>query len=275
MEPKACVVRTAGTNCDKETAYAFSVFGCEAELVHINELVSGKKKLAAYHILALPGGFTYGDDIAAGKVMANELRFKLAGQLKDFLAEGKLVIGICNGFQILVKSGLLPGCAEARPGASDKAGENDDLEQQASLIINDSGSFQAEWVNLKSPQEESLCVWARDLPPVIYLPIAHGEGKFMVKDSAVLERLKRNNQIVFRYCSPSGELEGFNPNGSLENIAGVCDATGRVLGLMPHPERHLYARQHPRWRASGEGSTGDGFFIFRNGVEYVRKNFCK
>ena len=261
MEPKVCVVRTAGTNCDKETAFAFSVFGCEVELVHIDMLVSGKTKLSGYHILALPGGFTYGDDIAAGKVMANELRFKLAPQLKEFIAAGKLVIGICNGFQTLVKSGFLPG--------------SDALEQQASLIINDSGSFQDEWVNLRSPKDESLCVWARDLPPVIYLPIAHGEGKFIVKDIEVLDRLKANGQIVFRYCSPSGELAGHNPNGSLESIAGICDATGRVLGLMPHPERHLNARQHPRWKASGEGNAGDGFFIFRNGVEYARNTFCR
>jgi phosphoribosylformylglycinamidine synthase len=261
MDPKVCVVRTAGTNCDKETAFAFSVFGCDVELVHINMLVSGKVKLSGYHILALPGGFTYGDDIAAGKVMANELRFKLAPQLQEFIAAGKLVIGICNGFQILVKSGFLPG--------------NEALAQEVSLINNDSGSFQDEWVNLKSPEEESLCVWARNLAPVISLPIAHGEGKFIVKDQAVLDRIKANGQAVFRYCSPSGELEGHNPNGSLENIAGICDSTGRVLGLMPHPERYLNARQHPRWKASGEGNAGDGFFIFRNGAEYVRKTFCR
>ncbi|MGE5307689.1 MAG: phosphoribosylformylglycinamidine synthase I [Deltaproteobacteria bacterium] len=272
FKPRVCVLRSAGTNCDLETVHAFSVLGCEVESVHVNKLIEGKKALAEFHILALPGGFTYGDDIAAGKVFANELRFKLGRQFRDFVATGKLVIGICNGFQILVKSGFLPG--------------NPKLEQETSLIINDSGSFQDRWVHLKS-ETRSVCVWTSELPGVIYLPIAHGEGKFVVKDDAVLARLKKNGQVVFRYCSAEGELKGYNPNGSLESIAGICDETGRIFGLMPHPERHIDQCQHPRWESAvpcAKGGAGtrphagthrcaDGLLIFRNGVEYVRKNF--
>jgi phosphoribosylformylglycinamidine synthase subunit PurQ / glutaminase len=275
FKPRVCVLRSAGTNCDGETAFAFSSLGCEVELVHINKLIEGKKTLTDFHILALPGGFTYGDDIAAGKIFANELRFKLTRPLREFVAAGKLVIGICNGFQILVKSGFLPG--------------SESLEQEASLIINDSGSFQDRWVYLKTerapqgkevkkPDVSAHCVWTADLPEVIYLPIAHGEGKFVVRDEAVLKRLRQNGQIAFRYCSQEGELKGANPNGSIENIAGICDPTGRILGLMPHPERYIDSAQHPRWESSRDGTkkiqkAGDGLLILRNGVEYVRKIF--
>lgn len=262
LKPKVCVVRSAGTNCDRETAFAFSILGCETELVHINKFIEGNRALDEFHILALPGGFTYGDDIAAGKILANELRFKLADQLREFIAAGKLAIGICNGFQILVKSGFLPGNAV--------------LEQEASLIINDSGSFQDRWVHVRSEapagKEPLKCVWTQNLPGVVYLPIAHGEGKFVVKDSAVLDRLDKNGQIVFRYCSAEGALKGHNPNGSVGNIAGICDPTGRILGLMPHPERHIEYSQHPRWHKE---KAGDGLLILKNGVEYVRKNFTR
>ncbi len=268
--PRVCVLRTAGTNCDKETAYAFSVLGAKAELVHINSILNREAFLDDFHILALPGGFTYGDDIAAGKVLANELRYKLGEDLRRFVSRGKLIIGICNGFQILVKSGLLPG-HEQCPAQEEPPART--LVQEASLIINDSGSFRDEWVYLKAAksQPESLCVWAKDLPEVIYLPIAHGEGKFVTADSGVLARLRNNRQIVLRYCDDKGELAGFpfNPNGSMDNIAGICDPTGRILGLMPHPERHFDPVQHPRWEDPGRGS--DGFLILKNGVEYARK----
>lgn len=256
---KVCVIRTAGTNCDKETAFAFSKAGAEAELAHINNFIAAKSNLSDYQILALPGGFSYGDDIASGKVFANELRCKLADELKKFIADGKLIIGICNGFQILVKSGLLPG----------------GLEQEASLIINDSAKFEDRWVYLRRQKTEGRgqkCVWTKNLPEVIYLPVAHGEGKFIVKDKAVLNRLKKNKQIIFQYCDAKGKLSGYpdNPNGALENIAGICDTTGRVFGLMPHPERHISVYQHPRW-SNSKNKTGDGLIIFKNGVEYAQK----
>ncbi len=253
-KPKACILRTAGTNCDKEAAFAFSKAGALAELIHINRLFQQQNRLNDYQILAIPGGFSYGDDIAAGKILANELRFKLIDDLRKFISDGKLIIGICNGFQVLVKSGLLPG--------------NNDLAQEASLIINDSGKFEDRWVHLKM---SGKCVWTKDMPEIIYLPVAHGEGKFVTKDKAVLERLKKNRQIVFRYCNEKGKLADYpyNPNGSVDNIAGICDDTGRILGLMPHPERHIEALQHPGWIKLKY--SGDGMGIFKNGVEYARK----
>jgi len=256
VKPKVCVLRTAGTNCDKETAFAFEEADGEAEFVHIKELVEGKTSLRHFHILALPGGFSYGDDIASGKILANELTNKLSKDLKEFIQDGKLIIGICNGFQILVKSGLLPGGPELR--------------QETSLIINDSGKFEDRWVYLRKADDKT--VWTKNLPEVISLPVAHGEGKFVTQDKATLERLKDNAQVVFQYCNEKGELAGYPycPNGSTENIAGICDETGRVFGLMPHPERHIQFTQAPRWTASSKLGSGDGMQIFRNGVEYAR-----
>ncbi len=249
-------MRTAGTNCDQETAFAFVQAGAEAELVHINKFIRVKKSLRDYQILALPGGFSYGDDIASGKVFANELRHKLTEELKDFVKEGKLIIGICNGFQVLVKSGLLPG--------------NNDFQQEASLIINDSAKFEDRWVYLKS---SGRCAWTRGIPEIIYLPVAHGEGKFILKEKSGLNRLKANRQIVFQYCDARGRPSGYpdNPNGALENIAGICDLTGRVLGLMPHPERHIAFSQHPRWFSLRRKKEGEGLGIFRNGVKYFSR----
>ncbi len=257
-KPKVCILRTAGTNCDKETAFAFQKAGAQTELVHINRLINSENKLEDYQILAIPGGFSYGDDIAAGKILANELKNKLIEDLSKFIDSQKLIIGICNGFQILVKSGLLPG--------------NSELKQDASLIINDSGKFEDRWVYLKS---QAKCVWTKNLPEIIYLPVAHGEGKFVAKDKTVLGKLKKNNQVVFQYCDESGHLAGYPycPNGSTENIAGICDETGRIFGLMPHPERHIDIRQHPRWAGLKNKSEGDGLQIFKNGVEYARKLF--
>ncbi len=258
IKPKVCILRSAGTNCDKETAAAFKLAGAEDELLHINSLVSRQRVLSDFHILALPGGFSYGDDIASGKIFANELRFKLADSLRQFISEGKLIIGICNGFQILVKSGLLPG--------------GTGLNQATSLIINDSGKFEARWVYLKA---SGKCVWTKGENKIIYLPVAHGEGKFVTENKSVLNRLKKNKQIVFQYCDAKGKLSGYpdNPNGSTENIAGVCDETGRVFGLMPHPERHIYAASHPRNWNKLSAIYGDGLQIFKNGVEYIKNNF--
>jgi phosphoribosylformylglycinamidine synthase len=251
-KPKVCILRAAGTNCDRETGFAFVKAGADIEFVHINRLINRDKNIHDYQVLAIPGGFTYGDDIAAGKILANELRYKLAQDLKKFIREGKLIIGICNGFQVLVKSGLLPG--------------NPELKQETSLIINDSGKFEDCWVYLrqKAKGKKQKCIWARNLPEIIYLPIAHGEGKFVTQDKAVLARLKQNNQIVFRYHLS-------NPNGSEDNIAGICDETGRILGLMPHPERHADFSQHPRWTGAKIKSEGEGLQIFRNGVKYAQE----
>lgn len=254
---KVCVLRTAGTNCDKETAFSFQKAGASVELVHINKLASQGKDLHSYQILAFPGGFSYGDDIASGKIFANELKYKLVDELKKFIADGKLIIGICNGFQILVKSGLLPG----------EAG----LKQTTSLIINDSGKFEDRWVYLKA---SGKCVWTKNLAEVIYLPVAHGEGKF-VADKSVLKSLENSGQVVFKYCDEKGNVDcGYpnNPNGSLESIAGICDQTGRIFGLMPHPERHVSFLQHPRWTGAKTTATGGGLKIFENAVQYAKKH---
>jgi len=246
-KPKVVVLRTAGTNCDDETAFAFKMAGAEPELVHINELARGEKSLKDFQILAIPGGFTYGDDIASGRVLANEIKYKLSEDLKNFINSGKLVIGICNGFQVLVKAGVLPGIDGGKTA-------------EATLSYNDSGSFVDKWVRLES---SGRCVWTKDIKEIIYLPIAHGEGKFIPRDKSVLNRLNKNKQVVFRYVD--------NPNGSIDGIAGICDTTGRVLGMMPHPERHALGTQHPRWTRDGLKKRGDGFAIFKNGIEYIKK----
>ena len=261
---KTVVLRTAGTNCDMETAHAFREAGSEVELLHINALVKQRAILADAGILAIPGGFTYGDDIASGKILANELRHALKEELAHFIRSGKLMIGICNGFQVLVKMGLLPNTVTA-----------DSPDMEATLTLNNSGKFEDRWVYLKKEDPDGKCVWTRELPRIIYLPVAHGEGKFIPKEEGVLKKLKQNGQIVFRYADRMGNLAGYpyNPNGSIENIAGICDPTGRIFGLMPHPERHIDYVQHPNWRRGpGKDEMGIGLQIFKNGVNFVREN---
>ncbi|MBU1998931.1 MAG: phosphoribosylformylglycinamidine synthase I [Candidatus Omnitrophota bacterium] len=262
-KPKVCILRTAGTNCDIETAFAFNLAGGTAEMVHINQFINKMIDMSQYQILAIPGGFTYGDDIAAGKILANELRHRLTEHLKKFIQDGKLIIGICNGFQVLVKSGLLPG--------------NNEQKQEASLILNDSDKFEARWVYLRTRGQESRaknCVWVKEIPEIIYLPVAHGEGKFVVEACDVLERIKRNGQVVFCYSDKSGRkpLYPDNPNGSLENIAGICDDTGRILGLMPHPERHIQSWQSASCQKKRARKQSDGLFIFQNAINYAKKH---
>ena len=268
MKPRVIILRTAGTNCDKETAFAFNAAGAETELVHINELTARRKKLNAYHILALPGGFTYGDDVASGKILANELKFKLEEDLQKFIGDGKLIIGICNGFQILVKAGLLPNLA----------GDFQTIE--ATLTLNDSNKFEDRWVYLKRPKEKkSRCIWTDGVDGIIHLPVAHGEGKFIPRDGQILKTLKQDGLIALEYTDEKGQKRGYphNPNGSIEGIAGICDRTGRVFGLMPHPERHISFYQGPDWtrktrKTRKNAKEGDGFTIFKNGVRFVKKH---
>lgn len=259
---KVVVLRAAGTNCDYETCYAFYRAGAVVELVHINQLVRGEKKLSPYQILAIPGGFTYGDDIEAGKILANELKYKLKDQIEDFIQQGKLVIGICNGFQVLVKAGLLP--ATSGPAAL----------QEATLSGNDSGKFEDRWVYLK-PFNADKCVFTRGIKETLYLPVAHAEGKFIPRDPAVLQKLRENRQVIFRYVGPDGNPGGYpwNPNGSVDDIAAICDPTGRVLGLMPHPERHIDPVQHPRWTREGLNNRGDGMLLFDNAIKYIKEGY--
>ncbi len=287
--PKVLVLRTAGTNCDAETAFAFESVGARVERVHINRLISGEKKLQDYQILALPGGFSYGDDIISGRILANELRLRLADDLKRFISDGKLIIGICNGFQILVRAGILPGVFgsrvtrrgspaarnEVRTVGSEAAGPAMDeivFTQTVTLTHNDSGKFEDRWVYLKP---DGKCVWTQGLDEVIYLPVAHAEGKFVASDEKLLKNLKDNGQIIFRYCDGNGNKPVYpaNPNGAADDIAAITDMTGRILGLMPHPERHFLSLQHPSWtRLASREKLGQGAKIFENGVEYIKKN---
>ena len=252
---KTMVLRTAGTNCDYETVNGFELAGSVVERIHINRLIEEPTLLESFQIFAIPGGFSYGDDVAAGKILANQIVHHLAGPVKKFVDGGGLVIGICNGFQVLVKTGLLPG-AENGEG------------QLVTLTDNDSGKFEDRWVYLEAVSDK--CVWFRG-PGRIEVPVAHAEGKF-VCDANVLGKLKEADQIVFRYVNADGSEAGFpaNPNGSVAGVAGICDATGRVLGLMPHPERHLHGTQHPRWTREGLKDEGAGLQLFRNAVEYVK-----
>lgn len=256
---RAVVLRAAGINCDMETEHALELAGAGAQRLHINRLIKNKKTLDDFQIIVLPGGFSYGDDVAAGKILANQIIHHLTEPLRKFLEDGKLILGICNGFQVLVKAGLLPG-----DGAAGEQG-------QVTITDNDRGKFDDRWVYL-APQSER-CVFIEQ-GRRIYLPIAHGEGKVVTKDKDALENLKAGGHIAFKYVDKDGNEGGFpvNPNGSVDSIAGLTDSTGRVLGLMPHPERFVRATQHPRWTRMREKNDPDGMTIFNNAVEYVREN---
>lgn len=254
MKPKVLVVRTAGTNCDVETAYAFDLAGAVAECIYIDEVKN--KDLSVYQIIALPGGFTYGDDISAGKILSNEIKFKLREQISEFIEKGKLIIGICNGFQVLVKCGILPSFSDPFE------------EQSVSLVTNDSERFEDRWVYLKVYNERS--VFTKGTKSMITLPVAHAEGKFVVKDAETLKKMQ--SHIVFQYVDKNGvdAKYPFNPNGSVLNIAGITDKTGRILGLMPHPERHISYLQHPNHTRKRLNKIGDGLYIFKNAVKYFK-----
>ncbi len=266
-KPKAIILRTAGTNCDYETRYALEKAGADVDLVHVNQLVKDKGLLSSYHIFVLPGGFTYGDDIAAGKVLANQLRHHLLDELTRFVDDGKLVIGICNGFQVLIKMGLLPGINGTAPALNE-------YRQEFTLTYNDSNKFEDRWVYLKSFSDKSVFI---DKDCLLYVPIAHAEGKFVAGNEGELEALGKSGQIIFKYVDKDGNITNYpwNPNGSLDNIAGICDSTGRVLGMMPHPERYIDPTQHPRWTREGLKTEGDGLAIFRNAVNYVKEEMWK
>ena len=258
--PKVLILRTAGTNCDYETRYAFEKAGAKVDAVHINILLANKKLLEDYQILTLPGGFTYGDDVSAGKILANQIKYNLEEDIKTFIHQKKLILGICNGFQALTKAGLLPAI--------------DKQHQEATLTFNDSNKFEDRWVYLKICSNKSIFVKDEEISK-IYLPVAHGEGKFVTQDESILNKITMNQQIVLKYVNEQGEETGYpwNPNGSVRNIAGICDPTGQILGIMPHPERHVEPTQHPRWTRNGLKEFGDGFLIFRNAVDYIKSNF--
>jgi len=252
---RTLVLRAPGTNCDCETAFAFEQAGARVDRLHVNRIAEQPDLLREYQILCLPGGFCYGDDLAAGTILGARLRLHLGDALQRFHAEGKLILGICNGFQVLLKAGLLPG------------GEGS---QQVSLAWNESARFEDRWVHLEVSAGD--CVFLRGIER-LYLPVAHAEGRFVAVDQDALDRLEGCGQIVLRYATDHdrGPVDyPANPNGSWRNVAGICDPTGRVFGLMPHPERHIDASQHPRATRQTEQHDGRGMAIFRNAVEYFR-----
>ena len=256
MPPRILVLRAPGTNCDLETAHAFQTAGGLADRVHVNRLLENPSLANDYQILCLPGGFSYGDDLAAGRILASQLRHFLADQIREFCESDKLVLGICNGFQVLIQTGML---------LRDVKGV-----AHATLTDNDSGRFEDRWVDLRVAG--SKCVFLADIERM-YLPIAHAEGKFVVRDSQTYEQLDQAGQLVLRYASPSvGDDSAVpypeNPNGSQGNVAGLCDSSGRVFGLMPHPERFIDPTNHPRWTREPIGETGEGLQIFQNAVRY-------
>jgi phosphoribosylformylglycinamidine synthase len=258
---RAVVLTGFGINCDNETQSALARVGADARRIHLNDIIENASLLDEGSILAIPGGFSFGDDVASGKILANRLRYKLGGPIKKFIADGKLVIGICNGFQVMVKMGMLPLF-------------EGEFEQEVTLINNDSARFENRWVNLKTVPA-TKCVWTKGIEK-LELPIRHGEGKFIPRDDAVLERLKANGQIALRYVnadgSPANGIFPANPNGALDDIAGICDPSGRIFGLMPHPEANVDRTNHPRWTRLDLPEEGAGLQIFRNAVEYAQKN---
>jgi len=241
------VLRAAGVNCDRESEYALQLAGFEARRVHVFRVMENPALLDECQLLMIPGGFSYGDDVAAGKILANQMIYRLAEPLNKFVEAGKLMLGVCNGFQVLLKSGLLPwGRADAGSAGRD-----------ATLAWNDCGSFVDRWVPLRAESDKCVFLTAGEK---LWLPVAHGEGKFVPRDQDVLERLRQAGQVAVRY-------DGDNPNGSIDDIAGICDPTGRIFGLMPHPERFVDITQHPTWTRGGL-ERADGLTLFRNARAY-------
>ena len=254
-KPRVLILRAPGANCDLESAFAFERAGATAQRVHVNRLLERPALVADYQILCIPGGFSYGDDLGAGRILGNQIQHHLRDALHQFKAAGKLLLGICNGFQILMKSGiLLDDDASGRPAAT--------------LTNNASGKFEDRWIHLGTTSNK--CIFFSGIE-AMYLPVAHAEGKFVPRDAAALAALESAGQVVLRYASPAGNGDvdyPDNPNGSVGAVAGVCDSSGRVCGLMPHPERHIDPTQHPRWTRGRLPSEGDGLQVFRNAVRF-------
>jgi phosphoribosylformylglycinamidine synthase I len=261
---RALILRAPGINRDREAAYACRQVGFVPDLVHINQLLKAPETLLDYHFLVIPGGFSYGDDLGAGNLLAKNLIIHLGPQLHQFIDEGRLVLGICNGFQVLVRAGLLPGASA----------DGSEQPLQATLTENESAQFECRWVTMVAQQ--SVCIFTHGIDRPIEVPVAHGEGQFVLVGDIAL--LQARGQIALVYTSAEELKAGgsdvvsypANPNGSVGNIAGICNARGNVLGLMPHPEDYVHALQHPQRRgiANGEGA---GLLIFKNAYEYAQQ----
>ena len=263
MTVKAVVLTGFGINCDNETCRALSRAGAAVSRVHLNDLIEHLDLLDGAHILAIPGGFSFGDHIASGKVLANRMRHKLGAPLERFVASGKLVIGICNGFQVMVKMGLLPLF-------------DGTFKQEVTLAWNNTCRFENRWIHLGAA-ENTRCIWLKGIE-TLPLPVRHGEGKFIVRDKDVLQRLLDNGQVALRYVRPDGTAAAgefpFNPNGAVDDIAGICDPSGRIFGLMPHPEAFQERENHPEWTRLDLPAEGAGLRIFRNAVEFAKSELC-
>jgi len=256
MKPRALIAHASGTNRDNDVAWALELAGASPEIVHINQLRDGEASLRAYQMLVLPGGFSYGDDLGAGRLWAVALRHRLGDDLDRFVERHRPIIGICNGFQTLVKSGLLPALAGV-------------TNQQATLTRNESGQFECRWVDLE-PNPTVSSIWLDGLDAAIHCPVAHGEGRFIATPETIYE-IEAQNLVALRYVVPKRDQPyPANPNGSVNNIAGITNPAGTILGLMPHPENHIVPQQHPN-RHRGQ-SAGSGLPIFENGVKYAAES---
>lgn len=265
--PRVLILHATGTNRDRDAALACELAGGQPEIVHVNQLLAGERRLLDYHMLVVPGGFSYGDDLGAGTLWALDLRHRLGENVQRFVESGRPVLGICNGFQSLVKAGILPG------GPSN---ENREPDRRVTLAPNESGHFECRWVYLQ-PNPQSACLFTRALEEPIYCPVAHGEGRVQVRDAATLDALVQQGAIALTYSTgidPRGERipTGYpaNPNGSVLDIAGLCNAAGNVLGLMPHPENHIFPWQHPHWRRDGAARMS-GLRLFINGLKGAKE----
>jgi phosphoribosylformylglycinamidine synthase len=257
--PRVLVLRAPGTNCDRETAYAFERAGAETAAMHINALLERPGTLDRVQGLVTPGGFSYGDDLGAGTVLGTILRTRLRDPIRKMVDRGGIVLGICNGFQVLVKTGLLPGSFEGD-------------ERTVALAHNIQNRYEDRWVTLRADAGNAFFRNG----DVVHCPVAHAEGRFLVKSDEVLAHLAANGQDALRYVSRTGETatgHPVNPNGATDNIAGVTDATGRILGLMPHPERNQFPWQDPRFHAGTAPRKPEGMLPFTNAVRTLRKNF--
>jgi len=255
-EPRVLVLRAAGINCENETQFGFETAGATVEQIHVNRILEKPDLLTRFGLLALPGGFSYGDHIAGGKVLAVELERALGDHLQAFVDRGGLLLGICNGFQVLVKTGLLPG--------------QDSASTAATLCWNDSHRYEDRWVHLSIDPER--CVMAPKDQQTLSLPVGHGEGRFTMDTPENSQALVDDHRAVFRYRRRDGEEPGYpdNPNGSEAHVAGVCDPTGQILGLMPHPDRALFPWSHPAWTRDDKREEGDGMLLFRAAVSALR-----
>jgi phosphoribosylformylglycinamidine synthase len=283
VAPRILVLRAPGTNCDEETAYAFDKAGGIAERVHVNRLIENPTLGERYQVLCIPGGFSYGDDIAAGRILASRLSRHLGDLVRLFTASDRLVLGICNGFQVLMRLGIL---------THDLNGVDDDSTTPATLTWNNHGRFEDRWVHLRTDAtvQPNPCVFLKGIERM-YLPMAHAEGKFLAASPTIFENLANAGRLALRYTLPAeatvetiqgtangeSELAGdepvlpfpYNPNGAQANVAGICDASGRMFGLMPHPERHIDPTHHPYWtRRKVQPEFGDGMKVFQNAIEY-------